>query len=214
MIIGHFVWRRKWLDNGYYAKVEYRGRRYKSVTHAFCAIKSRPTFHDHVAASNGPEEAWRRSALVQAGYWTEGKLKRLMLKLLQSKFELNPKLRKKLVDTFPHELMYGNMGGDVYWGVDRRTGKGANNLGILLMTLRDMVREGRDHHIQFMKAAKIRRNNAYFQRRRKAAQDEAADVNLGVVVYPLPAIKGATRAEYYPSDHKRKHGKYLRKVGG
>lgn len=200
MIIGHFVFRRKWLHNAFACKVEYRGRRYRSVDHAFNAIKSRPTSHDYVANAPSASEAWYRGLNVQAGYWTEAKLKRLMLKLLQSKFSLNPRLRDKMENTYPHELMFGNMEGDVYWGIDRRTGIGRNYLGILLMTLRDMIRLGIDHKIPLMKAAKLRRNRAYFARKR----DRLQDLNLGVVVYPLPKITGATRAEYHPADAKRK----------
>lgn len=57
------------------------------------------------------------------------------------KFRQYPELAKKLVATGDAELIYGNTCGDTYWGVFE--GEGENNLGKVLMKVRDrLVAEG------------------------------------------------------------------------
>lgn len=62
------------------------------------------------------------------------------LKYMQSivlkKFENNPELLDKLISTNDKTLIEGNWWKDNYWGVDHKTGWGANNLGIILMNTR------------------------------------------------------------------------------
>ncbi|CAM0109837.1 hypothetical protein VPH166E361_0119 [Vibrio phage 166E36-1] len=57
---------------------------------------------------------------------------------LRYKFsDTNPSLRSKLLDTSDVELVEGNWWGDKYWGVCLKTGEGENNLGKLLMKVRE-----------------------------------------------------------------------------
>lgn len=59
----------------------------------------------------------------------------VMLKIVTRKFKNNTDLFQKLLDTAPSKLIEGNTWGDVYWGICN--GKGENNLGKILMAIRD-----------------------------------------------------------------------------
>lgn len=61
----------------------------------------------------------------------------VMLRLMKRKFEQEP-LRTKLLNTGDAELIEGNWWGDTYWGVCQ--GKGENNLGKMLMCVREELR--------------------------------------------------------------------------
>ena len=60
----------------------------------------------------------------------------LIKEIVYSKFTQNPHLAKALFDTREMPLFEGNNWGDLYWGVDLKTGNGENNLGKILMNLR------------------------------------------------------------------------------
>lgn len=70
--------------------------------------------------------------------WHQISLK-LMKHLLREKFK-DGALRAKLISTGNEYLQEGNTWGDVFWGVDLRTGKGENHLGRLLMEVREEIR--------------------------------------------------------------------------
>ena len=59
-----------------------------------------------------------------------------MESILRVKFS-DDKLKNKLIDTYPAELIEGNTWNDKFWGVDINTSIGENNLGKILMKLRD-----------------------------------------------------------------------------
>lgn len=66
--------------------------------------------------------------------WEEVKLD-IMYELLKCKFDQNPSLKEKLINTGDRLLVEGNDWHDTYWGVCN--GKGSNHLGKLLMKLRE-----------------------------------------------------------------------------
>ena len=71
--------------------------------------------------------------------WNQIKLD-VMLYGLRHKFSnANPTLRAKLIATGTQEIQEGNYWHDTYWGVDLKTGLGENNLGNLLMQVRDEI---------------------------------------------------------------------------
>lgn len=53
-----------------------------------------------------------------------------------AKFTDNTDIRNKLLATADEYIQEGNTWGDMYWGVDTRTGKGKNKLGLILMSVR------------------------------------------------------------------------------
>lgn len=61
----------------------------------------------------------------------------LMRSLLLAKFG-DPSLQAQLLETRPRTLIEGNTWYDTFWGVDAQTGAGENNLGKLLMEIRDV----------------------------------------------------------------------------
>lgn len=64
-----------------------------------------------------------------------------MESIVRAKFSQHPDLAEKLVSTGDMHLEEGNWWGDVFWGVDKKTGEGENHLGIILMRLRDELRK-------------------------------------------------------------------------
>jgi predicted NAD-dependent protein-ADP-ribosyltransferase YbiA (DUF1768 family) len=63
----------------------------------------------------------------------------IMDDLLRQKFAAGSELATMLVAIDGH-IAEGNSWGDTFWGVDLVTGEGENNLGRLLMTIRDELR--------------------------------------------------------------------------
>lgn len=64
----------------------------------------------------------------------------VMLYGLKYKFSThNPKLRSQLKATGDVQIQEGNYWGDVYWGVDLKTGLGENNLGKMIMQIRETL---------------------------------------------------------------------------
>ena len=73
--------------------------------------------------------------------WEDVKVS-LMKGFLRQKF-FDPKLRNKLLATEGYELIEGNWWNDTFWGVCN--GKGENQLGKLLMQIREDIQEGRKY---------------------------------------------------------------------
>lgn len=60
----------------------------------------------------------------------------VMTGIVRDKFTRNPELKRLLLATGDAILIEGNTWGDRFWGVDERTGKGENHLGLILMDIR------------------------------------------------------------------------------
>ena len=66
-----------------------------------------------------------------------------MTNIVFEKFQQNPLLAKRLLETGDCMLQEGNYWKDLFWGVDLKTGEGENHLGKILMELREIYkREG------------------------------------------------------------------------
>jgi hypothetical protein len=63
----------------------------------------------------------------------------VMLDLVRQKFARGNWYSKKLLATGDAYIEEGNTWGDKYWGVDARTGVGENNLGCIIMIVRDSL---------------------------------------------------------------------------
>lgn len=107
----------------------------KTVEHYFQAAKT--AIGEEQAAilkSATPGEAkklGRQCSLIRN--WDQIK-DSIMMNLLRRKFQ-DLELARKLMYTYPNELIEGNTWGDTYWGVSH--GKGENKLGKMLMQIRD-----------------------------------------------------------------------------
>ena len=141
-VIKEFQCPYRWLSNFWSCEVEYEGLKYPTVEHAYQAAKcSNPLDRQRILhESKTPGDAKRLGRRVAIRSDWESVKQSVMLDLLRKKFK-NPELRKMLVDTGNVRLEEGNRWGDEFWGVNLRTGKGKNWLGILLMKIRLELRE-------------------------------------------------------------------------
>lgn len=108
-----------------------------TAEHKFQAAKTDdPTEKAWVLAAPTPAAAKARGKKVQLQEgWNTDRIQ-VMLSVLRVKFQ-DPDLRAKLQATGNADLQEGNFWGDTFWGVSTKTGKGQNNLGRLLMQVRE-----------------------------------------------------------------------------
>ena len=71
--------------------------------------------------------------------WESVKLS-LMEEIVYAKFSQNEQLKQMLLATKEAVLKEGNTWNDVFWGVSLKTGRGENNLGKILMRVREKLR--------------------------------------------------------------------------
>lgn len=110
--------------------------------HFYVAMKT-TSFTERQAVSNHPTKGLKSFGrkLTIRDEWDEIKLD-VMLYGLRYKFSKNnPTLRQKLINTRDQYIQEGNYWGDTFWGVCLKTGVGENNLGRLLMQVREEIIE-------------------------------------------------------------------------
>ena len=129
------------LSNFYPAMVEVGGICYQNAEAAFqaqkCAdVDERMTFSDLTAV-----KAKRMGRQVKLRLDWDAVRVSVMEEIVRAKFSQNPDLAARLVATGTMPLEEGNDFGDTFWGVDAKTGKGENNLGRILMKIREELRK-------------------------------------------------------------------------
>lgn len=127
------------LSNFYPVEIQFDGRQYLSVEHAYQASKTlRPLERKVIREACTPGEAKRRGreATLRPD-WEIVKLT-FMEGFVRQKFT-RPDFRTMLEGTGDRELIEGNWWGDRFWGVCQ--GQGQNNLGMILMAVRKENRE-------------------------------------------------------------------------
>lgn len=128
----------KWrfLSNFYTSPFELEGKRYETVEHYYQACKAKDEQdHEYVRTAPTPGLAKHRGKRIPIREdWDENKI-HVMTQGIIAKFEQNPELGEKLARTSPGQLFETNTWGDTYWGVCN--GKGCNNLGKVLMFVRE-----------------------------------------------------------------------------
>ena len=127
------------LSNFYEAPITYYGITYKNNEAAFQAQKCKSRDEQMRFANLSPAEAKKLGRRVELRKdWEDIKIS-IMREIVSAKFNQNPDLSKKLIETGDEYLEEGNDWGDRIWGtVD---GKGANNLGRILMEERERQKE-------------------------------------------------------------------------
>lgn len=147
-----FDGRWRFLSNFYMSEIKHHGIKYPSMEHYYVAMKiDSPQIIDGIqytlddareliskVETPGQVKRLGRNKLQLRKDWDQVKLK-LMEWGLRQKFSTDP-LRQMLLDTGDAELYEGNTWGDIFWGIDLKTGKGQNHLGKLLMQIRDEMR--------------------------------------------------------------------------
>lgn len=126
------------LSNFYFSPIKEGVITYPTVEHYFQAQKTtNPETRFFISKAANPSEAKRRGRRVELrSDWEDIKFS-LMERGLRAKFMI-PELREKLLATGEEELVEGNWWGDTCWGVCN--GVGENNLGKLLMKIREELR--------------------------------------------------------------------------
>lgn len=140
-MINQFKGPHAFLSNFHPAPMRIDGIDFPTVEHAFQAAKTadRET-KKKIAEKDTPGKAkragGRRGIIKDFDPDWEAKKVQIMEDLCRRKFE-NPELRAQLDATKGHELQEGNTWNDTFWGVSLKTGKGRNELGKILMKIRD-----------------------------------------------------------------------------
>ena len=127
------------LSNFYSIEVEFEGKVYPSVEHAYQAAKTRDEMsREEIRKATTPGKAKKLGQKVgMCSDWEHHKLN-VMRELLMKKFS-NSELREALLATGDVELIEGNSCNDTYWGIC--FGRGSNHLGKLLMQIRSEVKQ-------------------------------------------------------------------------
>lgn len=121
------------LSNFYGCNITYNGITYRNNEAAFQAQKDIKRSEEFANLSPASAKRLGRKVMLRRD-WEEVKLD-IMYELLKCKFDQNPSLKEKLINTGDRLLVEGNDWHDTYWGVCN--GKGSNHLGKLLMKLRE-----------------------------------------------------------------------------
>lgn len=137
-IIGEFEGDYFFLSNFSPHPVHIDGVDFPTAEHAFQALKT-DSEQERLSVRDAatPSEAKRRGRKVTLREdWDQLRIP-AMHRVVRAKFE-NPELRRRLLATGDAQLIEGNWWGDQFWGVSK--GRGENQLGRLLMQLRDELR--------------------------------------------------------------------------
>lgn len=142
MIIGPFRGEYDFLSNFSSSKIWYDGFEYPTVEHAFQASKTME-YNDRLKIANaktpGTAKSMGRNVRLRPS-WDIIRIP-IMLDLVVKKFRIS-ELRLKLLSTGDNELVEINWWGDNFWGVCGKLENGQNNLGKILMQVRENIRNG------------------------------------------------------------------------
>lgn len=126
------------LSNFYNVKVEYLGNTYLNNESAFQAQKTYKPEERLQFSNLNPSESKRLGRRIKLRPdWEEIKFD-VMYEICQAKFTQNKDLKEKLLATGEEVLEEGNTWGDRIWGTVN--GKGQNNLGKILMRIREELK--------------------------------------------------------------------------
>ena len=131
----------EFLSNFYPSKVFFDGITYYNSEAAYQAQKCLHPEERKNFAKLSSDDAKRLGQKVKMRPdWDEVKFN-IMEQVVYAKFSQNSTIAQDLLNTGDKALKEGNYWEDLYWGVDIRTGEGENNLGKILMNLRDDFRK-------------------------------------------------------------------------
>lgn len=133
----------RWLSNFYSCPVYYEGIGYNSSECAYQSAKLYPVYREYMRklSAKDSKTAWKtfgENAILDdtPEEWNSRKYD-VMSIILMDKFYRNVKLRDLLISTGDKYLEEKNWWSDSDWGVDSETGIGKNNLGKILMKVRE-----------------------------------------------------------------------------
>lgn len=131
----------RFLSNFYEAPVTYEGITYQNNEAAFQAQKCLTDEEKLAFTELEPSKAKHLGRrVVLRPDWERVKVG-IMEEIVREKFRQNSELAKMLLATGDRILEEGNRWNDTFWGVNINTRKGKNNLGIILMKIREELKE-------------------------------------------------------------------------
>lgn len=160
-MIAQFQGEYRWLSNFAECPILLDGIIYNSVERAYMSAKSTSSIEIEleghrtmvtwktfcqIAKTNGIVKKQSYKMPLVDGW--DDKKQEVMFYCLKRKFQQEP-YRSKLIATGNTHIQEGNHWGDVYWGVDLKTGKGLNILGRMIMQIRENI--GCLHSLEFSK---------------------------------------------------------------
>lgn len=136
-VINRFKGEYDFLCNRFPCRILWEGLEYRSAEAAFQASKCQDEKERRGYAGCSTDKAILKGK-DQIPYlgWEEDQL-RIMESILRAKFEQNPSLMEKLLDTGNRVLLNGNNRQETFWGVDLYSWIGENRLGKIIMNIRD-----------------------------------------------------------------------------
>jgi ribA/ribD-fused uncharacterized protein len=128
----------RWLSNFEVCKIVYGGLEYPSSENAYQAAKTlNPEIKLELSMITPSKSKQVSKTLEVRSDWDEVK-RQIMFDICLDKFTRNPELGTKLIETGDKYLEETNHWKDIYWGVC--DGQGQNNLGKILMDIRNIIR--------------------------------------------------------------------------
>lgn len=130
------------LSNFHPAIIKYAGIVYPTAEHLYMALKTLDKDERiHISSLSSPSTAKQYGRTVQLRpNWDKIKFD-VMTVVVRRKFAQNLSLKEKLLATKDAILEEANWWGDTYWGTCN--GEGENNLGKILMTIREEYEKNR-----------------------------------------------------------------------
>lgn len=139
-MIKEFQKENRWLSNFATCFVTFEGMDFPSTEHAYQAAKTLD-FEERkslLTMSAGEAKKAAKKFKIRED-WESIKLS-VMEDLLRQKFNKSP-FKEQLLETKNEFIQEGNWWNDTFWGVCLKTNKGQNNLGKLIMKIRNEIRE-------------------------------------------------------------------------
>ena len=125
------------LNNRFGCSFVWDGIRFNNVEAAFQASKCVDKAERNLFSKLSVEKAAMKGGrITPSPEWEKHKLE-TMMSIQIAKFTQNPSLMKRLIDTENCKIINGNNKQETYWGVDLYSWKGENNLGKILMEIRE-----------------------------------------------------------------------------
>lgn len=132
----------RWLSNFVPAKIILDGVEFPSVEHAYVSAKCDDAEWKMFCSdsSNTSADIKRKGRGIQLkDNWNDIKVN-VMRECVTQKFNQEP-YRTLLIETGDEYIQEGNRWGDKFWGVYLKTGQGENNLGKLIMEIRESIKQ-------------------------------------------------------------------------
>ena len=127
----------EFLSNFYECPITYKGITYRNAEAAYQAQKCPERAHEFSNLTGAEAKKLGREVPLR-NWWEQLKVYE-MKNILEEKFQQNPELKQKLIDTKTMFIEEGNWWGDTFWGVctnKKYNHEGENQLGKILMQKR------------------------------------------------------------------------------